>query len=175
MWTIDKSFNFEAGHRVWAQKLEHKHLSISTECACKHLHGHSYKLKVFLSADALDDAGMVMDFKNLGFVKEFLDRELDHKFIVDCNDPNFKMITGIDLRGAKHCWANLADIYPDINDNPDINLHRRSFVVVDFVPTSENLCKQLLYVFQDMLGDVAKISAVELWETEKSHARYEHN
>lgn len=171
MWTIDKSFNFEAGHRVWSQKLDHAHLSISTECACKKLHGHSYKLKVFLSADTLDKAGMVTDFKNLGFVKEFLDKEVDHKFIIDCNDPNFEIITGVNLRGSKHCWVNLVDVFPDAD--PNIELHRGSFIVVDFVPTSENLCKQFLYVFQDILGDVAKISAVELWETEKSHSRYE--
>lgn len=173
MWTIDKSFNFEAGHRVWSQKLDHQRLSISTECACKHLHGHSYKLKVFLSADTLDNSGMVTDFKNLGFVKEFLDRELDHKFIIDCDDPNFEIITGVNLGKSKYCWINLVDISPHID--PNIELHRSSFIVVDFVPTSENLCKQLMYVFQDILGDVATISAVELWETEKSHARYEPN
>jgi len=50
-WNIDKEFHFEMGHRVWAQKLEHEHLSLSTECACKHLHGHSYAIKVFLGAD----------------------------------------------------------------------------------------------------------------------------
>lgn len=173
MWTIDKEFHFEAGHRVWSQELKHEHLSISTDCACKHLHGHSYVVKIFLTAEQLDQSSMVTDFKNLNFMKEFLDNNLDHKFIIDINDPNFKIITGVWPPDFTNNFDNLGESIKDLIMNKQLLLHLNSFVLVDFVPTSENICKYLALYAQKQLGDVAKVSAVELWETKKSHCRFE--
>ena len=175
--TIDKEFNFEMGHRVWAQKLDRPDLSISTDCACKHLHGHSYSIKVFLGADELDQSQMVTDFKNLNFMKEFVDNVLDHKFMIDINDPNFKIITGMFLdfktEDAFKNFTNLGEIASSLKLPDDQQLHLNSFVLVDFVPTSENICKYLKLYAQERIGDFAKVVAVELWETKKSHCRYE--
>lgn len=179
-WTIDKEFSFEMGHRVWAQKLDRPDLSIETECACKHLHGHSYTIKVFLGADTLDQSAMVTDFKNLNFMKEFVDGVLDHKFMIDINDPNFKIITGVhgpaDLALFNHTatipnFTNLGQLVT--SDEENTQLHRNSFVLVNFVPTSENICKYLKLYAQERIGDFATVTAVELWETKKSHCRYE--
>ena len=169
--TIDKSFNFEMGHRVWAQKLNRPDLSIETECACKHLHGHSYEIKVFLGADTLDQSQMVTDFKNLNFMKEFVDNVLDHKFMIDIHDQNFKLITGVDTPLVASRFLNLGVSEP--SEDESIQLHRNSFVLVDFVPTSENICKHLKEYAQIRIGDFATVTAVELWETKKSHCRYE--
>jgi 6-pyruvoyltetrahydropterin/6-carboxytetrahydropterin synthase len=48
-------------------------------------------------------------------------------------------------------------------------------VLVDFVPTSENLSAWLLTVAQKRMADLpnVKVSAVEYWETPKSHCRVE--
>ena len=175
MWTIDKSFNFEMGHRVWAQKLPHAHLSIDTACACKHLHGHSYKIKVFLSGEKLDQSGMVTDFKNLNFVKKFVDEKLDHKFMIDINDPHFDIITGISSAYFHEFkqFSNLGEIV--CHKDEEISSHLHSFVLVNFCPTSENICKHLFEYLKDEIKDVANLVAVELWETEKSHCRYEEN
>lgn len=172
-WVIDKSFSFEMGHRVWAQKLDRPDLSISTDCACKHLHGHSYEIKVFLGADQLDQSQMVTDFKNLNFMKEFVDNVLDHKFMIDINDPNFEIITGVSPTVVKFSknFTNLTE-YVKYAD-PNMFLHHTSFVLVDFVPTSENICKYLKLYAQERIGSFAKVTAVELWETKKSHCRYE--
>lgn len=172
-WVIDKEFSFEMGHRVWAQKLPHQHLSITTDCACKHLHGHSYTIKVFLGADKLDDSSMVTDFKNLNFMKRFVDDVLDHKFMIDINDPNFEIITGIHPSVVSNAtnFSNLTDFIKD--EDPDKLLHHTSFVLVDFVPTSENICKYLKLYAQEFIGDIANVVALELWETKKSHCRYE--
>ena len=160
------------GHRVWSQRLDHPELSIETECACKHLHGHSYEAKVFVGANELDDTQMVVDFKNLNFMKKFLDEELDHKFMVDVNDPNFDIITGMsDNLAETPNFTNLGELLP--SDDDRVQLHRSSFVLVNFVPTSENICKYLKIYAQDRIGTVADVTAVELWETKKSHARYE--
>lgn len=174
-WIIDKEFTFEMGHRVWAQKLEHAHLSISTECACKHLHGHSYTIKVFLKSDTLDQSSMVTDFKNLNFMKKFVDDVLDHKFMIDVNDPNFELITSIKREFLPVDIANFTNLTQVAGEiwNPDQLLHINSFVLVNFVPTSENICKYLKDYAQSQIGDIATVSALELWETKKSHCRYE--
>lgn len=170
-WTIDKEFHFEAGHRVWAQKLPHQHLSITTDCACRHIHGHSYTIKVFLGANDLDQSAMVTDFKNLNFMKEFVDNVLDHRCMLDIDDPNFTRITGVQRLGGAENFTNLGQLFP--SDDPDEQVHRDSFVLVNFVPTSENICRYLKQYAQERLGDVAKVTALELWETKKSHCRYE--
>ena len=178
-WVIDKEFSWEGGHRVWSQKLEHPSLSISTETCCKHLHGHSYTIKVFLGSDSLDQSSMVTDFKNLNFMKEFIDSTLDHKFMIDMHDPNFTLITGVsgsaDLALFGHVpfvpnFTNLGQLVPSHDVN--VQLHRDSFVLVDFVPTSENICKYLKLYAQERIGNVATVTALELWETKKSHCRY---
>lgn len=176
-WVIDKEFSFEMGHRVWAQKLPHQHLSITTDCACKHLHGHSYTIKVFLGADKLDDSSMVTDFKNLNFMKRFVDDVLDHKFMIDINDPNFEIITSVPSAFKLNCdfknFTNLGEWASDLGVDDDRQLHLNSFVLVDFVPTSENICKYLKLYAQEVIGDIANVVALELWETKKSHCRYE--
>jgi 6-pyruvoyltetrahydropterin/6-carboxytetrahydropterin synthase len=180
--TIDKEFHFEMGHRVWAQKLNRPDLSIETECACKHLHGHSYAIKVFLGADTLDQSAMVTDFKNLNFMKEFVDNVLDHKFMIDINDPNFEIITSVSPKFTDNIvvknFMNLGEVFvarlPGTSTaDADRQLHLNSFVLVDFVPTSENICKYLKQYAQERIGDFATVTAVELWETKKSHCRYE--
>jgi 6-pyruvoyltetrahydropterin/6-carboxytetrahydropterin synthase len=175
-WIIDKEFHFEMGHRVWAQKLDHARLSISTDCACKHLHGHSYAIKVFLGADHLDQSEMVTDFKNLNFMKQFVDDVLDHKFMIDINDPNFEIITSVSdvfkLKSDFKNFTNLGEYMKDTGVSEDRLLHLNSFVLVDFVPTSENICKYLKIYAQEFIGDIATVDALELWETKKSHCRY---
>jgi len=177
IWSIDKTFNFEMGHRVWSQKLEHEDLSITTDCACKHLHGHSYEVKIELSSSELDQSFMVTDFKNLNFMKQFLDEILDHKFMVDINDPNCMIITtvspydiAIKENFLKNKIIHLGAEFPV--DDENLQLHRDSFVIVDFCPTSENICKFLKDYAQSKIGNIATVSAVELWETKKSHCRY---
>lgn len=182
-WEIDKEFHFEMGHRVWAQKLEHEHLSISTDCACKHLHGHSYAIKVLLGADTLDQSAMVTDFKNLNFMKEFLDDALDHKFMIDVNDPMFCRVTGVDesCRSALSFQPNFTNLGVFLRSTVNVdripNLRGEdelydSFIVVNFIPTSENICKYLKEYAQEKIGDVATVTALELWETKKSHCKY---
>ncbi|MFG2774737.1 6-pyruvoyl tetrahydropterin synthase family protein [Streptomyces sp. NPDC048350] len=67
--TISKSFDFEAGHRLPSLPPEHK---------CSQQHGHSYEVEVILTAPALEAPGFVTDFGALGPFKKFLDTELDH-------------------------------------------------------------------------------------------------
>ena len=86
-YSIDKTFEFEYGHRVWSQTLN-KAFSLDDKCICRHLHGHHGIVKIHLKADELKD-GMVTDFKHLNCIKKFIDDVLDHKFLIDKNDPLF--------------------------------------------------------------------------------------
>jgi len=176
-WEIDKTFHFEAGHRVWQQKLDKPEFCLTTECSCRHLHGHSYKMMVFVGADELDQSAMVTDFKNLNFVKQFVDTQLDHKFMIDVNDPNFERITGM-LAPAK-VIQNFTLLNTYINNfdelDADEQLHLNSFVLVNFCPTSEYICKYLFDWVTFKLREMphVTVTAVELYETAKSHCRYE--
>ena len=174
---IDKTFHWEMGHRVWQQKLDNPEFCLTTECACKHLHGHSYKLAVFLGADELDQSAMVTDFKNLNFVKKFVDDVLDHKFMIDVNDPNFERITGVATPAKVIRNFTLLNTYIDDFDerNPDEQLHLNSFVLVNFCPTSEYICKHIFDHVKHKLQTMehVTVTAVDLYETAKSHCRYE--
>ena len=94
MYQIDKTFNFCYGHRVWTQDLIEDYCA-KNDCQtkCKHLHGHEGSVRVFLEAEELK-RGFVTDFKHLGWLKDFINAYLDHKFVVDLNDPAANQIVG---------------------------------------------------------------------------------
>lgn len=57
------------------------HQLIGSKGPCEELHGHSWKVQVFLSGDKLDKVGMLIDFKK---IKSSLAKTLekyDHKFL----------------------------------------------------------------------------------------------
>jgi 6-pyruvoyltetrahydropterin/6-carboxytetrahydropterin synthase len=94
MYQIDKTINFCYGHRVWTQELNEDYCAKGdNQTKCKHLHGHEGSVRVFLEAEELNN-GFVTDFKHLGWLKDFIDAYIDHKFIVDFNDPGINQIVG---------------------------------------------------------------------------------
>ena len=57
---------------------------------CENLHGHNWKVEVYVTGDRLDEAGVLIDF---GVIKKHLadvKATLDHKFLneLDCMDGN---------------------------------------------------------------------------------------
>lgn len=89
-WKISKSMNFSYGHRVHTQNLIEEY-SCDTSCKCKYLHGHNADVTVYFEADTLE-RGFVTDFKHANWINKFLDTYVDHKFILDINDPWFEKI-----------------------------------------------------------------------------------
>lgn len=83
---IQKSFEIDFGHRVWTQQLDENFSGIST-CPCKLLHGHRGKFILELEGVVDPRTGMVVDFKNLDFIKKLINNLFDHKFLIDINDP----------------------------------------------------------------------------------------
>ena len=196
-WTIDKQFDFCFGHRVWSQDLNTKY-SLDGCLACRHLHGHQGKVKLFLGANDLNK-GMVTDFKHTNIFKKWLDDIMDHKFIIDINDPLFENLAGDILLTTDNNLPWYENLMVDYNSKydyarPDLDhitnilsklnisdaqkqaLFEKyeGLVIVNFVPTSENLCKWWFEVANKMLNELGiDVVAVEYWETPKSHCRYQ--
>jgi 6-pyruvoyltetrahydropterin/6-carboxytetrahydropterin synthase len=78
---IRKLFKFEGAHIVRG----------CTSVRCReNIHGHSYIVEVFVTANKLDDGYMVMDFARLSKIKELVD-SFDHSYILwDKEDKEFK-------------------------------------------------------------------------------------
>lgn len=199
MYKIDKQFHFEYGHRVWSQTLHKSFCEDGNDtCACKHLHGHSGKVHVYAESESLRD-GMVTDFKHLGWMKNFLDDNLDHKFILDINDPQFARIlnaspvlgpmTGqlVRLLTPDNKQITVAPIRVTSGESsgihgwkvvtaemePEETEFYGGFFFVDFVPTAEHFCKWLHTLANEKMALMnVKISQVDWCETAKSRSSY---
>ncbi|HHH72781.1 MAG TPA: 6-carboxytetrahydropterin synthase [Sulfuricurvum sp.] len=176
-WIIDKQFDFCYGHRVWSQSL-HVDYSLDNCLMCRHLHGHQGKIKIFLEAQRLEN-GMVTDFKHLNWFKQWLDSVLDHKFIIDRSDPLFfdmmsHYCTGEMMDETKFSsheegyWTPRLEVVE--NAIEAVREKYEGMVVVDFVPTSENLCAWMLEIVQQKMKPLGvRVHSVQFWETPKSH------
>lgn len=173
-WKISKEFDFCYGHRVWSQSLNTE-FSLDGCLMCRHLHGHQGKIIVYLESDSLTN-GMVTDFKHLNWFKKFVDDHLDHKFIVDVHDPlfatllpHFSGLHGLEDLG----YFKIPNLNTIENLSQELKELYEGFVIVDFVPTSENLCRWLLDIVQDKMKALGiKVSCVEFYETPKSKSAF---
>lgn len=170
-WKISKEFDFCYGHRVWSQELN-QDFSVDGCLKCRHLHGHQGKIVIYLEASELNN-GMVTDFNHLNWFKRFLDDVLDHKFIIDINDPLFPTMLPhfADKKNLREFEQGFK--IPDltiIKDEPHyIHEMYEGFVIVEFVPTSENISAWLLKIAQDKMEHLnIKVSHLEFFETPKS-------
>ena len=79
---LTKEFDFEMAHAL-----------LNYDGACKHIHGHSYKLAVTVIAEPNYDKsspkrGMVMDFGDLkAIVNRLIVKPLDHAFVINAETP----------------------------------------------------------------------------------------
>ena len=48
---------------------------------CEALHGHNWKVEIFISADSLDEAGLVLDFGKIKAMPMNCLSEIDHTFL----------------------------------------------------------------------------------------------
>lgn len=184
MYIIHKEFDFCYGHRVHNQLLNSE-LSLDSCLVCRHLHGHQGKISVHLQADELV-GGMVTDFKHLNWFKKWVDDVLDHKMILDINDPALKSFFPIfnyldfPSRGetvdyvCQYHNEGYFTIWRDHYGNlPNYELEiYEGLVLVPFVPTSENLSKWLFNVVDKKIGHLCKVAHVEFKETPKTSSTY---
>jgi len=50
---------------------------------CEHLHGHNWKIEVYVKGEKLDDDGLLVDFKIIKDKTKEIIKRLDHKFLND--------------------------------------------------------------------------------------------
>lgn len=173
-WVIDKAFDGVYGHRVWNQSLNEK-FSFTSHCKCRHLHGHNYLIKVYLESDTLQNH-MVTDFNNLTWLKKFLDDYIDHKFVIDINDPLYDKIVGsrvfspVFIDGVDKPVGHTIDL--GVIEGVDRE-YLESFFVVDFAPTSENLSEWIFKFAKEKMLILADVVRVDWHETPKSRASYQ--
>lgn len=197
---ITKDFDFCYGHRVWSQALDAE-LSDNQPCKCRHLHGHQGKITVKMRASSLEN-GMVTDFHHLNWFKKWLDEFFDHKMILDTHDPllptlleDLWPLPSDDLAGGDgdvaywvkmQCFSYQAQSFYFPNPAEIEQRAERAtgemlegLVVVDFVPTSENLSTFFYYHIKDVLDSKkesinqwAALESVTFQETPKTSAHY---
>jgi len=81
MYTVTKEIHFCYGHRL-----------LDYEGKCAHPHGHNGKVEIELEG-RLDKRGMVYDFGDIKeIVQKWVDKELDHKMILQKSDPLVKIL-----------------------------------------------------------------------------------
>jgi 6-pyruvoyltetrahydropterin/6-carboxytetrahydropterin synthase len=189
-WVIDKQFSFCYGHRVWSQQLEKEFCEYGDyACKCRHLHGHEGLVHVFLEGESLE-RGMVTDFKHLGWLKNFLDTYMDHRFVLDAKDPMFghlvdnvwKDLTGnttpkfknVVVPGTNFIAGKVLDLssVEHLISTADYEV-LEGYFIVDFVPTSENLSKWVYDVASYKMQKLnIRVSQVDWYETPKSRSSY---
>lgn len=173
-WKISKDFAFCYGHRVWSQELLSEFAETS-HCKCRHLHGHEASVTVSLSGSMLVK-DMVTDFNHLTWLKTFLDKYLDHKFILDSNDPLYSSLTqqAVTIPVTINNLAVGSQIV--VPSTLSFNAQREyleSFFIVDFVPTSERLSQWLYKVVATKMEPLkVKVEEITWWESPKSRATY---
>ncbi len=123
---------------------------------CRHLHGHRYTIEITLSGDiitteGISEQGMVMDFSDVKRIaKERVVDAWDHAFLV--------------YRGDKA-------VLDFLNTLPN---HKT--VVLDVIPTAENLAKAafdlLQGAYRDTYGNHLRLERVRLYETPNNWADF---
>jgi 6-pyruvoyltetrahydropterin/6-carboxytetrahydropterin synthase len=84
---------------------------------CESLHGHNWKVEVFLRGDRLDEAGLVKDFGVVKAKAREVLGELDHKFLNDL--PAFREQNPSSENLARYLFERLVAALND--DNVQIN------------------------------------------------------
>lgn len=114
---------------------------------CEALHGHNWKVEVFIESQNLDKIGMVTDFKKIKKLLSEVLEKLDHAFLNDI--AYFKKIQPVRKKSIK----NKLKLSNGVN------------------PTSENIAK---YIFDQLQAKDKKLNLkkVTVWESDNSAASF---
>lgn len=139
MYTVRKEFQFEAAHQ----------LSEAWSRACvEQIHGHSYRVEVFLKSYQLNPSGMVVDFGLLSAKVEPLIEAWDHSLLL--HEPSLKTNYKSEL----------------LRSNVKISL-------VEWNPTAENMARFLFTEIKKRLTEgEAWLWKVRVHETASGWAEY---
>lgn len=89
---IEKQFEVATSHRVYNQDLDFSMCSVGIkERKCRRIHGHTGVYIIRLASDALIKS-MTLDFNEIGFIKNALDKYIDHHHMIYHQDPQFEFL-----------------------------------------------------------------------------------
>ena len=136
----------DTGHRVPNHKSK-----------CKHMHGHRYRWEAEIEGDVVtekgvSEEGMLMDFSDISDILTIhIHDVVDHAFVVYQGDD--LALSALKMMGDEH-----------------------RTVVVDFIPTAENLAKwafeQIESLISTAYGNRLRLVAMHVRETPKSIATW---
>lgn len=150
--TITKDFVFHASHILHGLPENHK---------CSNLHGHEYKVTLYLIGNHLDERGFLLDFGELGEFKRWLDGTFDHAHIAT-NEHESKAI--------KNAVLNLKNSVAHNYDYPfESRMFEQRTVIINAPTTAENIAK---YIYDQWSEIIPYLRVVEVWETSKAKATY---
>ncbi|MDX9881519.1 MAG: 6-carboxytetrahydropterin synthase [Prolixibacteraceae bacterium] len=138
---VSKQFSFEMSHALF-----------NYDGLCRNIHGHSYKLRITITGEPINDPGkpkngMVIDFGDLKkLINKSIVDELDHSLMINAAAPH---------RNPEE----LGQMY-------------ERFHVVGFQPTTENLVIYIAGKIQKLLPAHLKLFSVRLYETVNSFAEW---
>lgn len=109
-------------------------------------------------------------------VKKWINENIDHQFVIDSHDPLYQSIVGSPslvpvyvpetdyIAGYK---IDLSDLTPN---TPEYE-YQEGFLIVDFVPTSENLSEWMAKIVDSKMYKLdVKVHHIDWWETPKSRS-----
>lgn len=99
---IFKLFHIEAAHRLPNLPASHK---------CSRLHGHSFRVKIYISGDPQPGTGWIMDFAELKRAFAPVFEALDHRYLNDI--PGLENPTSENL--ACWIWQRLKPALPSLS------------------------------------------------------------
>ena len=124
---------------------------------CRHMHGHRYRWEAEVEGEVVTESGvseegMLIDFSTISeILTEYIHDVVDHAFIVHSKDT--VALTALRAMGDEH-----------------------RTVVVDFIPTAENLAKwafdEVAPHIQTTYGNSLRLAAFHVRETPKSWATW---
>ena len=152
MYLSTKQFGpVSTGHRQW------RAAEIRDSSRCAWAHGYGRYVELTFGAKELDERGWVVDFGGLQFVKDFLDKEWDHRLLLSSEDPLLDDFLAIDKKGGVN--VNVMDASKG------------------WGPGIEQSCK---FLFDNINPEIKKqtnnrcwIDMVRVWEHEKNSAMYQ--
>lgn len=151
MFLIGKEIiKFSASHVLHGMPKGHK---------CGNIHGHNYKVILYLGSITLDDKGMVMDFGDLKTIKDWIDSHLDHAHLA----------TSIEEA------AIIENVHVQIMESDKVMnalpVEPQRIFILNAPSTAESIAKVIYDNCVELMPSIPLI-AVQVWETDKAYGVY---
>lgn len=141
-------------------EIESGHLLSKHPDKCRFPHGHSRKVEIILEAAALDENGMVCDFKAVSEAAGDYLATFDHALCVNTQDPLFAVL--------KEAYGDQVIAFEDIEPTTEV-IAQTFFQEISHRLTQHAARSDVKY----KLRPEVRLVRVRVWETSSSWAEYE--